>query len=158
LAVLIAAPLLTSAAANAQPTADLMKLLKSPKAPARKLAADALGKQKAITAVPALAETLKDDEEMVRDAAAGALAQMGPKAVAYLGTALKYPRDESKLAALKALRRLGPEAKSVLPAISQALNDKSVDVRIHAALALGSMKGEAKSALPALIAAAKDTG
>jgi HEAT repeat protein len=153
-----AVQLFIPALASAQTSAELMKLLKSPKAPARKLAAEALGKQKVMTAIPDLAESLKDDEEMVRDAAAGALAQMGTKAVAYLAMALKYPRDESKLAALKALRRLGPEAKSVLPNIVQALSDKSVDVRIHAAAALGSMNGAAKSALPNLFASAKDTG
>ena len=153
-AVFITSPL----TAPAQAPLDLMQMLKSPKVSARRLAAESLGKQKMVSAIPALTELLKDNEEIVREAAAVALGQMGPKAAPALGDALKFPREDSKIAALKALRVLGQAAKDAMPATIAALKDKSVDVRIHAATALGSLKSEAKPALPALFEAAKDTG
>jgi len=135
-----------------------MQMLKSPKADARRLAAESLGKQKVLAAIPGIAGLLKDDVEVVREAAVDALVQMGPRAVPDLSAALKYPREDSKVAALRALRLLGPDAKPAVPAITLALKDRSVDVRIHAASVLGNLKVQAKPALPALFAAAKDMG
>jgi HEAT repeat protein len=150
-AVLAAVPAL------GQAPGDLVKQLKSPDAKTRRLAAESLGKQKMTTAIPALAELLKD-EFAVREAAAGALVRMGPKAVPALAAALKFPDEISRLAALRALRILGPDAREALPALIAALKDKSVDVRIHAAHTLGQLQAGAKDALPALFEAAKDTG
>jgi HEAT repeat protein len=140
----------------AQPPADVMQMLKSPKANARRIAAESLGKQKKTEAIPALAELLKDDDEGVREAAIGALGQIGAPAASALGAALEYPREDSRMAALRALRQLGPDAKAATAAIATALKDKNIDIRIQAADALGAMKSDGKAALPALFAAAKD--
>jgi HEAT repeat protein len=144
--------------ALAQTTADLMQMLKSPKANVRRFAADSLGKQKATTAIPALSELLKDSAPEVREAAGGALGQMGKGALLALMDALKYPVEDTRVAGLKGLRMMGPDAQLAMPAITTALKDKSIDVRIHAASALGSLKAQGKTALPALFMAAKDMG
>jgi HEAT repeat protein len=154
---LCAAVLLSSAVAQPPASDDLIKQLKSPDADVRRVAAEALGRDKAVAAIPALAELLKDKEAAVRASAAVALVRIGPKSTAALGDALKFPEETSRLTALQALRVLGPAAKEAVPAMIGALKDKSVDVRILAAYTLGRLKAAAKPALPALLEAAKDT-
>jgi HEAT repeat protein len=146
----------------AQTPEQLTQQLKNPEARVRRLAAEALGKQRVESASSALAELLKDRDPEVRGAAAEALRRIGAKAVPALIGAVSYPEEPSRLAALNALRELAPITKGVhtketLTVLTAALKDKSVDVRIHAASALGSIGADAKPALPALMEAAKDT-
>jgi HEAT repeat protein len=72
------------------------------------------------TAIPPLVEALKDDDEKVCIAAAGALGEIGRK------------------------------AKPAVPALIRALNDGNEGIRKAAALALGEIGPEAKAAVPAL--------
>lgn len=155
-------PILVFSPVFAQTPEELTQRLKHPEPRVRRLAAEALGKQKVEAAIPGLADLLKDLDADVRGAAAEALERIGAKAVPALVGALSYPEETSRLAALNALGHLAPtvkeaQAKETLTALTTALRDKSVDVRIHAASVLGSMGGNAKSALPALFEAAKDT-
>jgi HEAT repeat protein len=153
-----AAVLLASSTSVQPPSSEeLIKQLKSPEADVRRVAAEALGRDKAVAAIPALAELLKDKEMTVRSSAAIALVRIGPKSAAALGDALKFPEENSRLTALQALRILGPAAKEAVPALAGALKDKSTNVRILAAYTLGQMKADAKAALPALFEATKDT-
>jgi len=136
--------------------------LKHPEPRVRRLAAEALGKQKVESAMPALAELLKDNDVYIRGAAAEALERIGPKAVPVLVGALNYPEKASRLAALNTLTHLAPTAREAqtqetLAALTAALKDQDTDVRIHAASVLGSIGTKARSALPALFEAAKDT-
>jgi HEAT repeat protein len=137
---------------------ELIKQLQSPEAQVRQVAAEVLGKQKVVAAIPGLEELLKDKESSVREAAGVALVRIGPKAVPAFVNALKFPEDSSRLMALRGLGLLGADSKEAVPALAAALKDKSVDVRIHAAYVLGQLKASAKPALPALFDAAKDTG
>ena len=76
--------------------------------------------------VPALIRALKDEDAQVRDIAAGALAGIGPAAVSALAQALK---DEDRFVrgrAAYALGRIGPAAKDAVPALTEALKDKSI--------------------------------
>ena len=127
--------------ATAQTPDELIQRLKQPEARVRRLAAEALGKQKVEDAIPALVELLKDGDREVRAPAGEALERIGPKAVPALVGALSYPEATSRLAALDALARLAPMAreaqtKETLAVVSAALKDKDVDVRIHAAFVL----------------------
>ena len=157
-----AAPALLLAAARAETPEELIGRLKDPEPRARRLAAEALGKQKVEAAAPALAELLRDSDAGVRGAAADALGRIGPKAVPALVAALRHPEAPGRLLALTALRRMAPKTKEarsegVVKALAAALRDKDADVRIHAAAALGAVGADAGPALPALFEAAKDT-
>jgi HEAT repeat protein len=155
--LLVVAYLAVIFSADAQSADDLVKMLKSKQPASRRFAADLLGKQKAASAIPALADLLKDEVPAVREAASAALAKMGQNALLALTDALRSRSEEGKFAALSALRQMGPEARPAISAIAAALKDKNVDVRIHAASVLGSLKDLAKPVLPELFAAAKDT-
>jgi HEAT repeat protein len=153
--------LLACSFAPGQTADELTKRLKDPDATVRRLAAEALGKEKLESAIPALAERLKDSEASVRNAAADALVRIGPKSLPALQGALSYTDEASRLAALSALSRLAPVkeglSKEGLAALTGALKDKNIDVRIHAAIVLGKLGPSAKAALPSLFDAAKDT-
>lgn len=147
---------------SAQTVDELTKKLKDGDANVRRVAAEALGKQKVEAAIPALAELLKDREGSVRNAAGEALVRIGPKSFPALTSALAAAEENSRLAALEALRRLAPSSKNAIPketlaGLTKALKDKSTDVRIYAAVALGEIGPAAKSTLPALFDAGKDT-
>jgi len=109
-------------------------------------------------AVPALAEALRDSDRFVREAAAEALAQIGPAAkdaVPALLDALHGKEDaefvDARRKAAWALCRIGPDANVALPALVKALGDKDRGVRLAAAGALCGMRADAAEAVPALI-------
>src|SRR5262249_3675626 len=54
------------------------------------------------------------------------------------------------------LARVGPEAKAAVPALTQALEDRSPLVRMNAAYALGKIGPAARAAAGALLEARKD--
>jgi HEAT repeat protein len=137
---------------------QVLKNLKDSSPRVRQLAAEAAGQQKIEAAVAPLGELLRDKDGGVRSAAAGALGQIGAKAVPVLVVAIGDEDTGVKLLALTTLGQIGPEAKEAVAALLGARKDKDVDVRIHAAFALGKIGPGAKAALPALFDAAKDTG
>lgn len=139
-------------------TEELIQRLKDPEARVRRLAAEALGKQKVEAAIPNLVDLLKDKERSVRDAASEALVKMGPKAVPAVESALKNPDEKSRFNAVAVLHEMGKDGKDAVPALTTALKDKNIDVRIRAMDTLRELGVEAKSALPDLFEAAKDTG
>src|SRR5262245_5408270 len=85
---LSASGFLLASLASGQDLGERQRRLKDPDAKVRRLAAEALGKQKAAETVPALAAVLKDPEAAVRAAAVDALVAIGPKAVPALATSL----------------------------------------------------------------------
>jgi HEAT repeat protein len=81
-----------------------VELLKSPNAGVRARAARDLGKDKDISAIPALAETLSDPSDKVRHEVVIALGQMhDPAALDALAKACKDPEDDVRVLAVRAL-------------------------------------------------------
>src|SRR5260221_1241027 len=102
---------------------EMIGRLKDPDVRTRRLAAEELGKQKADAAVAPLAESLHDDDESVRQAAADALVRIGPKSVPALSKALRHPNESSRLRPAPALGRPAPPAEEAPPALTVALAD-----------------------------------
>jgi HEAT repeat protein len=112
----------------------------------------------------ALIAALRTDSSVrVRAAAATALGRLekadAAGAVSDLATAVGSPNTPASVraAAADALRRIGKGAAGAVPALKQALEDRSADetTRLRAALALGNV-GDAEAALPALAAVLGD--
>jgi hypothetical protein len=104
-------------------------------------------------------QALKDEDEDVREAAAGALGKIGPgaeKAVPALIQALKDEDRWVREAAAGALGKIGPGAEKAVPALIQALKDYYEELREAAAGALGKIGPKAEKAVPALIQVFKE--
>ena len=71
--------------------------------------------------------------------AVNALVQMGQSAVPALAEALKDKNSVVRTNAAQALKKIGPEAQAAAPALVEALNDKEPVVRGHAAEVLGQI-------------------
>jgi HEAT repeat protein len=111
----------------------------------REAVEEALGKI-GVPAVPALIEALKDDDEDVRRAAAGALGEIGdPQAVPALIEALKDDDEYVRRAAVGALGKIGD--LQAVPALLEALKDRDEYVRWAAVGALGEIGMLAVSAV-----------
>lgn len=67
---------------------------------------------------------------------------------------LKSAEERERMVAVRSLKG---EASKVVPALAGALKDKHSDVRLSAAIKLGSYGQEAKEAIPALEAARSDS-
>lgn len=106
-----------------------------------------------------LFEALKDENAVVRRAAADALEKVPPHKddAAMLGQTVKDAGEsvEVRLHAGKALARLGPEAKSALPALLDSLKEKDESLRRQAMTAIAAVGPEAKD-VPVLAKALKD--
>jgi HEAT repeat protein len=77
------------------------------------------------------------------------------KSTAELLADLKAPEEHKRIVAARTLPHRKGEAAKIVPALIEALNDKDGDVRVSAALGLGSFGEQAKDAIPALEAAQK---
>ncbi len=75
------------------------------------------------------------------------------KSTAELLADLKAPEDRARIIAVRTLPHRKADAALVVPALIEALNDKDGDIRVSAALGLGSFGEQAKEAIPALQAA-----
>ena len=117
---------------------DWTATLKNPYPGIRADAAAALGHlgPQAKNAVPALEEALKDEEAEVRAQAAQALAAIGEEAVQPLTKALSDDNRQMRMGAALALGRMGRKAQAAAPALAEALEDRDISVRCHAAQAL----------------------
>ena len=106
-----------------------------------------------VSAVPELITALSDLSPVVRSAAAGSLAQIGPPAAAAVPALTKALSDSSPhvrdLAAI-ALRGMGSKAVAAVPELIRALSDPVNFVRAPAAEALGAIGPAAQAAVPAL--------
>lgn len=101
-------------------------------------------------AIPTLAKALHDLDEDVRQAAARALAQIGPAAVPVLVQELKHPVFQFSRRAAYGLALMGPEAAEAVPALIPCLKLGAPDVRALAAHALGEIGPPAAKAATAL--------
>ena len=86
-----------------------------------------------------LIEGLKDPDPDVRQNLAVALAKVGPAAVEPLVTALSDSLPERRAGVAYALGQIGTPARSALPKLLDALDDKEVDVRRQAAYAISRL-------------------
>ncbi len=69
---------------------------------------------------------------------------------------LKAPQERDQIIAVRLLPQRKGDAAKVIPALIEALGDKSDGVRQSAAIGLGSFGEQAKDAIPALQAARRD--
>ena len=93
--------------------------------------------------VPALISALQDGDARVRQMAAQAIGEIGPKAalaVPGLVTLLTDPDEGSRNSAFIGLAKIGPAAKEALPALRNALSDPSTAVRGFALRAIGKIE------------------
>jgi HEAT repeat protein len=87
----------------------------------------------------ALAKELRNEDAQVRQRAAIALAELGPKAkaaVPALISALRDPDPGVRRMAASALGEIGPDARRAVPALKNALKDENAQVEKDAAAAL----------------------
>ena len=66
---------------------------------------------------------------------------------------LKSTEERDRIIAVRTLPQKKADALKVVPALIEALKDKDADVRVSAALGLGSFGEQARDAIPALDAA-----
>lgn len=94
--------------------------------------------------VPALLEALGDEDGFVRGTAAEALGKIGPEegVVSALMQAVGDEDAYVRQTAVLALKRIGSGAAAAVPALIQALQDKSDRVRGYAAEALEAITGQ----------------
>jgi HEAT repeat protein len=69
---------------------------------------------------------------------------------------LKGAEERDRLIAVRLLPLRKEEAARIVPALIEAVKNKAVDVRLSAAIGLGTFGEEAKDAIPALQAALTD--
>jgi HEAT repeat protein len=111
------------------------------------LALGRIGGLDAKEAIPILLKLLDDDDELMRMAAATALAKTGKDAVSPLLDFLKGQSSHRFLAAY-ALGEIGPDAKPAIPLLVDLLDDDDKILRMTAATAVGKF---GKDAVPPLI-------
>jgi HEAT repeat protein len=84
--------------------------------------------------LPAVGEALKDAG--ARSSAAVILSRVGPRAVDVLTRALLHKDPETRRTACRVLGEIGPPARSALPALQAATEDKDAEVREEAQRAI----------------------
>jgi HEAT repeat protein len=124
--------------AGADAVPAIVNLLKDRDWMTRQLAAGTLAFMgaEASRAAPALVEALHDEQVEVSLTAGFALSRIGPPAIPLLVKALTDEDYIVRQAAASALGRMGPKAQTGLPALRQALKDKSPPVRERATEAI----------------------
>jgi HEAT repeat protein len=138
----------------------LTKALKDDDKFVRRFSVQSLGElgPEAKDAVPGLKDALlKDSAKEVVDAAAGALAKVGPDGVTTLVELIKDKKKDLKTrkTAISAFGSMGKDvSKPAITALSDALKDN--ELRIEAVTALGDLGPDAKSAVDAITDALKD--
>jgi HEAT repeat protein len=136
----------------------ILAVLKDPKNKAdmlRESGAEALRRigPGAKAAVPALLEMLQDDGPFHAEVAVTAVALdpvAGKPAVEWVRARLAKEDDEDHYDVVNALETVGPNGKSMLPELTALLKSKAPYIRVHAAVAVGSVGPAASEALPAL--------
>ncbi len=140
---------------------SLMVGLGSPQETARAEAAEKLSQLDPVeirAAALVLIEACGDESEAVREAAVGALEEMGAPDLELLDgltALLAAPNADVAYWAVTLIGRLGPEAIAAVPALAETLeNSPHQNVRQRAARALGKIGSGAAAAADALRAAA----
>jgi HEAT repeat protein len=85
-----------------------------------------------------------------------ACAGCGKKSTDELVADLKSPQERDRLVAARLLPGRKADAARAVPALIEALKDKGNDIRLSAAIGLGSFGDQAKDAIPALHVAQRD--
>jgi HEAT repeat protein len=80
----------------------------------------------------------------------------GGKSTDQLIADLKAPQEKEQIIAVRLLPQRKGDATKIVPALIEALKDKSDGVRTSAAIGLGSFGEQAKDAIPALEAVQRD--
>ena len=93
------------------------------------------------TALASLRPLLSDPDVAVRRGAVESLGWIGSAAIADLSRALKNDSPVARQAAAREIGRLGPDAASAVPALLEAINDRDAKVREEAARALRQIQG-----------------
>lgn len=122
-------------------------------------AAIALGRFKAVEAVPALVKLLESKTVWTAQAAASALGEIGPPAKAGVPALIKHLNSPDILlrrSATMALEKLGPAAAEAVPILVKMLSDRVEWRWLQAAYALGSIGKAAEPAIPSLMAGLDD--
>jgi HEAT repeat protein len=96
-----------------------------------------------------LIDALKDPDPDVRQNLAAALAKIGPAAVESLVAALRDSVADRRAGAAYTLGQMGSPARSAMPALLDALDDRDLDVRRQASFAVSRLvpSGTAKPAV-----------
>ena len=142
--------------------AALIELVKHPEAPTRNYAVIALERlgPKAKKAVPALIESLKGPDIVLRRCSAAALARAGePEVRAALPALLEAMTDDDwwvRTRAAEALSFFGASARPAVPEMVRLLHGLNPEMRRLTATTLGELRTNAAVAAPALLAAADD--
>jgi len=113
--------------------------------------------QDANMAIPLLKEALKNDNNHIKGAALGALADIvkPQESVPILIDALKSKEKDDRRVALNALGKIGSDAKEAIPYIIYMVEHEETYLRGNAARALVKIGPEERAAVPALIQALK---
>lgn len=140
------------------PLGAYVAALAAPAAPARAIAARAIGQfgPDLVSAVPSLVALLRDPDTGVRQAAAESLALAGraaAPAVDALAPLLADPDARLRGLAALALREIGPGSVGALPQLIAALKDRDLTVRYGVGMAIAALGPAAAPAVPALMAA-----
>jgi len=69
---------------------------------------------------------------------------------------LQSSEERDRVVAIRLLPERKADVEKIVPAMIDSLKDKREDVRLSAAIGLGSFREEARAAIPALQAAARD--
>jgi HEAT repeat protein len=131
----------------------------------------------AASLVPDLIDALEDDDPYIRWFAARAIGAVGPRARAAVPALIGLLQSSTRLTrfgdntpadvrpqspatlqvmAAKALGKIGPEARTAVPALLRAMDDRDLMLRLVAAEALGGIGPEDPGIIPALARAMTD--
>src|SRR5580700_4191341 len=80
----------------------------------------------------------------------------GEKSTAQLLEDLKGHQERDRVIAVRLLPQRKGDAAQIVPALIEALKDTEADIRLSAAIGLGSFGEQARDAIPALQAAQRD--
>lgn len=153
-----AAALMRLGHAASETTPALLAAMNDAQWPVRNAAGRALEEVVVKSAVPALAEALRNPSAETRYHVARALARVGPGAAPATQTLTQILADEDwevRMEAAWALAAIGPAARDAVPALIVALRDGNTEVRRSAAWSIGHVGG-AQAAASALREALKD--
>lgn len=116
-----------------------------------------LGPRAELSLDPLLTRIVLDDDPAVRDAAAAALARIGPGAVPVLIRLVESNSPELQWRAAHALRQIGPRAETALDALQQATRSTDARVRVECLDAIWGIGKEPKAVADALIVELSNT-
>lgn len=122
----------------------------------RNAAASILSRSKPKQAVPALIHCLNDEDLVFRAAAAFALAHIKPDTKPLLPALIGLFEMTEQTIVVHALAQLGPLAAPALPQLSEALDNKSADIRRAAVSAIGAIGPDTPGVIDALVKALDD--